>query len=385
MTTVRRIPMVDLAGQYQRLRPEIDAAIADTLASAAFIRGPQVRMFEDELAGYLGVEHVIGVGNGTDALQLALMACDLRPGDEIIVPAFTFIATAEVAALLGMRPVMVDVDPDTFMLSAESIAPAITPHTRAIIAVHLFGQSCDMAPILELAGEHGLYVIEDNAQAIGACYTFPDGTTKKAGTMGVIGCTSFFPSKNLGCYGDGGACFTDDDRLAERIRILANHGMKRRYYHDMVGVNSRLDSLQAAVLRVKLKYLDQFNAARLQAADWYDSFLGHLPQVATPQRAPMSTHVFHQYTLKVPTADRDGLVDYLKSRGVDCNIYYPVPLHRQQAFADSSSDVSLPVSEELAQRVISLPIHTEMDSDLVKTISDFVGEYFAGSTEGRLA
>lgn len=368
--------MVDLLGQYQRIKDQIDRAILDTVATTAFIRGPQVRAFEQELAQYLGVRHVIGVGNGTDALQLALMALDLAPGDEVVVPAFTFIATAEVVALLGLKPVMADVDPHTFNLTAETIEAARSPRTRAIMPVHLFGQSCDMAPILELAQAHGWYVVEDNAQAIGATYTFPDGTQKKTGTMGHIGCTSFFPSKNLGCYGDGGACFTDDDVLAERIRILANHGMKRRYYHDEIGINSRLDSIQAAILRVKLPHLDDYNAARRRAADGYDAFFSERAEIQCPQRHPASTHVFHQYTLKVPPTRRDGLLEHLRHRGIGCNVYYPVPLYRQQAFAKWFDGQTLPATEELSKSVISLPIHTEMDEALVHHIADAVCAFF---------
>ena len=370
--------MVDLAGQYRRIKDEIDQAILDTVASTAYIRGPQVAAFEQALADYLGVRHAIGVGNGTDALQLALMALDLEPGDEVIVPAFTFIATAEVVALLGLRPVMADVDADTFNLTADTIEAALTPRTRAIMPVHLFGQSCDMEPILALAEKHGLYVVEDNAQAIGAEYTFSDGTRKKTGTMGHIGCTSFFPSKNLGCYGDGGACFTDDARLAERIRVLANHGMKRRYYHDEIGINSRLDSIQAAILGVKLRYLDQYNAARRRAADRYDALFAERQDIQTPVRHPRSTHVFHQYTLKVPAARRDALLEHLRRKGIGCNVYYPVPLYRQQAFARWFEGQSLPVTEQLTREVISLPMHTELNEEVVEEIAGAVSGFLEG-------
>lgn len=368
--------MVDLAGQYRRIKDEIDQAILDTVASTAYIRGPQVRAFEEALADYLGVRHVIGVANGTDALQLALMALDLEPGAEVIVPAFTFIATAEVVALLGLTPVMADVDADTFNMTADTIEAVLTPRTRAIMPVHLFGQSCDMEPILALAEKHGLYVVEDNAQAIGAEYTFSDGTRKKTGTMGHIGCTSFFPSKNLGCFGDGGACFTDDDHLADRIRVLANHGMKRRYYHDEIGINSRLDSIQAAILSVKLRYLDQYNDARRLAADHYDALFAERQDIRTPVRHPRSTHVFHQYTLKVPADRRDALLDHLRQKNIGCNVYYPVPLYRQQAFARWFVGQTLPVTEQLTHEVISLPIHTEMTPELVGRIANEVLGFF---------
>lgn len=374
-----RYPMVDLAGQYQRIQKEIDEAIQAVVHSTAYVRGPEVEAFEQALSEYLGCRHVVGVGNGTDALQLALMALDLEAGDEVVVPAFTFIATAEVVALLGLKPVMAEVDLHTFTLTAEHIEAVLTPRTRVLMPVHLFGQSCDMEPILALAERHGLYVVEDNAQAIGAAYTFSDGTRKKTGTMGHIGCISFFPSKNLGCFGDGGACCTDDDRLAERIRMLANHGMRRRYYHELIGINSRLDSIQAAVLGVKLRYLDAYNEARRRAADHYDALFAERREIHTPVRHPRSTHVFHQYTLRVPPEVRDALVAHLHARSVGCNVYYPVPLHRQRAFAHwFDKDLRLPVTERLCREVLSLPMHTELTPELVEQIGQAVCAFWEG-------
>lgn len=375
--TSKPIQMVDLATQYNKIKGEIDAAVIDCLGSTAFINGPSVHAFQAALEGYLGVKHVIPCANGTDALQIAMMAVGLKPGDEVIVPAFTYVATAEVIGLLGLTPVMVDVEPGTFNVNAEIVEAAITERTKAIVPVHLFGQSCDMQPIMEVAGRHKLWVIEDNAQAIGANYTEPDGVTRKTGTIGHIGCTSFFPSKNLGCYGDGGAIFTNDDELAERMRMIANHGQVERYYHSMIGVNSRLDSIQAAILNIKLARLDEYCAARLKAAEKYDAAFAGIEGLATPMREPTSTHVFHQYTLKVSNNRRGDLQQHLQARGVPSMIYYPVPLYKQKAFAlFVDAEMTLPVTEELCDAVISLPIHTEMNEALLGTICDGVTSYF---------
>jgi UDP-2-acetamido-2-deoxy-ribo-hexuluronate aminotransferase len=372
------IQMVDLKGQYKHIKTEIDAAVLDCLESTAFINGPAVRSFQQHLETYLGVRHVIPCANGTDALQIAMMALGLQPGDEVIVPAFTYVATAEVIALLRLTPVMIDVQPDTFNITADLVAAAITPRTRAIVPVHLYGQSADMEGIMSLAKKHNLFVIEDNAQAIGADYTFTNGTKQKTGTIGHIGCTSFFPSKNLGCYGDGGAIFTNDDALAAELRMVANHGQKVRYYHDVVGVNSRLDTLQAAILDIKLAHLDRYNAARLAVADTYDAAFAKIPALKTPARAAYSTHVFHQYTLQVPPAQREALQSHLQNCGVPSMIYYPVPLYKQGAFANSvPQNFSLPVTEMLCASVLSLPIHTEMDAATLQHIIQSVESFFA--------
>ena len=369
----RPIPMVDLRKQYDRIADEIDAAVLDVIRSTAFIKGPVVEAFERELADYLGTRHVVACANGTDALQIAMMALELSPGDEVIVPSFTYVATAEVIALLGLTPVMVDVDPDTFNLTAELVAPAITPRTRAIVPVHLFGQSCDMAPLLVLAKAHHLYVIEDNAQAIGATYTFPDGRTAKTGTMGHVGCTSFFPSKNLGCYGDGGALCTDDPAIAARLTQIANHGQSRQYYHDVVGVNSRLDAMQAAILRVKLPHLDAYNAARRQAADAYDAAFAKTAGLITPVRAPYSTHVFHQYTLRVTDGSREALREHLREHAIAHNVYYPVPLWEQGAFAKTvPAGFELPITRRLCGEVLSLPMHTELSEGDIAQVTEVV-------------
>jgi UDP-2-acetamido-2-deoxy-ribo-hexuluronate aminotransferase len=370
------IQMVDLKGQYQKIKDKVDARIAEVINSAAFINGPEVKSFQEELEQYLDVKHVIPCANGTDALQIAMMALDLKPGDEVITTTFTFVATAEVIALLGLVPVLVDVDPDTFTINAESLKAAITDKTKAIVPVHLFGQCSNMDEVMEIANEKCLFVIEDNAQAIGADYTFKDGTVKKAGTIGLVGCTSFFPSKNLGCYGDGGAIFTNNDKLAERIRMVVNHGMKVRYYHDEIGVNSRLDSIQAAVLGVKLPELDQYNAARRAAADFYDAAFAGSNKIETPARAPYSTHVFHQYTLKLNGVDRAGLQQYLSDHGIPAMIYYPVPLHLQKAYKDDRyNDGDFPVSEDLSKRVLSLPMHTELTKEQLTFITEKVLEF----------
>jgi len=369
--------MVDLKGQYEKIKDEIDKVILDCVSSTAYINGPPVEIFSRNLEKYLGVKHVIPCANGTDALQIALMALDLKPGDEVIVPAFTFISTAEVVALLGLKPVMVDVDFETFNVTVETIEAAITPRTKVIIPVHLFGQACDMESIMKLAEKYNLYVIEDNAQSIGAECIFSDGTRKKAGTVGHIGTTSFFPSKNLGCYGDGGAVFTDNDFLAEKMRMIANHGQSRRYYHDYVGVNSRLDSIQAAILNVKLKYLDQYCQARQKAAAFYDEAFSRLEEIQIPARAPYSTHVFHQYTLKVHNGKRDRLIEYLNAHGIPAMIYYPIPLNRQKAFARFvDPDLSLPITERLCSSVVSLPMHTELSESILEIITKKVKEFF---------
>ena len=371
------IQMVDLKSQYIKLQPEIDAAVLDCLGSTAYINGPEVKKFQAALEEYLGVKHVVPCANGTDALQIALMALGLKPGDEVIVPAFTYVATAEVIGLLGLTPVMVDVDPDTFNVTADIIEAAITPRTKAVVPVHLFGQSCDMAPIMQVAEKHGIFVIEDNAQAIGADYLSPDGSKKKTGSIGHLGCTSFFPSKNLGCYGDGGAIFTNDNDLAEKLRMIANHGQSERYYHAVIGVNSRLDSLQAAILNIKLKHLDEYCLARRQAAEYYDAAFAAIDELTTPAREPNSTHVFHQYTLQVNNGKRAALQTHLQENGVPSMIYYPVPLYEQKAFAQYvTPDFALPVTEQLCATVMSLPVHTEMDDELLQFITGHVRDFF---------
>ncbi|MBI5916951.1 MAG: DegT/DnrJ/EryC1/StrS family aminotransferase [Bacteroidetes bacterium] len=370
--------MVDLKGQYLKIKDEVDRAVLDCMASTQFINGPQVKAFQTAFEEYLGVKHVIPCANGTDALQIAFMALGLQPGDEVIVPAFTYVATAEVIALLRLKPVMVDVDPHTFNITAELIEPAITHKTKAIVPVHLFGQSADMEPIMALAAKHGLYVVEDNAQAIGADYTLRNGQVKKTGTIGHIGSTSFFPSKNLGCFGDGGALMTNDDGLAARLRMIANHGQTKKYYHDEVGVNSRLDSLQAAILNIKLKHLDEYAAARQKVAAFYDRNLGGIPTLQMPARQNNSSHVFHQYTLRVKSDDRAKLQQWLKNKGIPSMIYYPVPLYKQKAFSDyAPAGFELPVTEQLCREVMSLPVHTEMDLELMGYIADGVSSFFA--------
>ena len=368
--------MVDLKAQYEKIKPEIDAAIGTVIQSTAFINGPVVKEFQAELEKYLGVKHVITCGNGTDALQVSMMALGLKPGDEVIAPSFTFIATAEVIALLGLIPVLVDVDPDTFNIDPAAIEKAITPKTRAIVPVHLFGQSADMEAIMKIADAHGLFVIEDACQAIGADYTHSGGQVRKAGTIGHVGCTSFFPSKNLGCYGDGGAVFTNDDQLAGRLRSIVNHGMTVRYYHDHVGVNSRLDSIQAAVLKVKLPHLDSYAAARQKAAAAYDqAFSGNL-KIKIPARFSDSTHVFHQYTLVLSGVDRANLIEFLNSREIPAMVYYPVPIHLQKAYLDPRyKPGDFPVTESLSKSVISLPMHTEMDDEQIHYITSSVLEF----------
>jgi dTDP-4-amino-4,6-dideoxygalactose transaminase len=371
MNALKEIRMVDLKTQYQRLKSEIDAAIGEVLESTQFIKGPQVKRFEDNLAAYLGAGHVIGCANGTDSLQIAMMALGLQPGDEVITASFTYVATAEVIALLRLQPVLVEVKPDTFTIDPAAIEAAITPKTKAIVPVHLFGQCADMEAIMKIAAKHNLYVIEDNAQAIGADYFFSDGAKKKSGTIGTIGSTSFFPSKNLGCYGDGGALNTNDDNLAKRIRMIANHGQSVQYVHDEIGVNSRLDTLQAAVLDVKLKYLDDFAARRRAVADRYDEAFKGLSNVKTPVRAKNSTHVFHQYTLQLNGIDRDEVRKQLADAGIPAMIYYPIPLHMQKAYtSDRYKPGAFPVTEQLCKSVISLPIHTEFENEELDFICD---------------
>lgn len=370
---MRPIQMVDLQQQYRKIKPEMDAAIQAVIDSAAFVKGAQVEQFARNLENYTGSRHVIPVANGTEALQIALMALGLRPGDEVITPTFTFIATAEVVALLGLTPVVVDVEWGTMNMSVEAVKRAITPKTKAIVPVHLFGQCAEMEPLLALAKEHHLYVVEDTAQAIGAQYTFSDGHTAQAGTMGNIGCTSFFPSKNLGCYGDGGALFTNDDTLAEAIRTIANHGMKVRYHHDMVGVNSRLDTIQAAVLDTKLPHLDEYIAARQRAAAYYDRAFAGCNKILTPERSQNSTHVFHQYTLRITGTDRNKVREALTAAGVPAMIYYPIPLHLQKAYQDPRYKAGdFPVAEQLAASVLSLPMHTELDDEQLAYITEQV-------------
>jgi UDP-2-acetamido-2-deoxy-ribo-hexuluronate aminotransferase len=376
------IQMVDLKGQYEKIKSEIDEAVLSCIASTAYINGKEVQSFQKNLENYLGARHVIPCANGTDALQVAMMALGLKEGDEVIVPSFTYVATAEVIALLKLQPVMVEVDADTFNVTAEIVEKAITPRTKAIVPVHLFGQSCDMEPIMRVAETHNLFVIEDNAQAIGAEYTFSDGSVKKAGGIGHVGTTSFFPSKNLGCYGDGGAIFTNDDDLAELIRMIANHGQVKRYYHSYIGVNSRLDTIQAAILDVKLKRLDEYCDARREVADFYDAAFKDIEQLQTPVRQHNSTHVFHQYTLRVKNGNRDALMAHLQEKGIPSMTYYPLPLYRQIAFAPYvAENFVLPVTEKLCDEVLSLPVHTEMNEELLNYIAGAVKDFFANRRE----
>lgn len=373
---MKDIQMVDLRSQYFKIKEEIDSAIQEVIDSSAFVKGEKVAVFQQNLEKYLGVKHVVPVGNGTDALQIALMALGLKPGDEVITPTFTFIATVEVVALLGLTPILVDVDPNTFCLSIDAVKKAIGPNTKAIIPVHLFGQNAAMQELLQIAKENKLYVIEDACQSIGSKYTFDDAISLMSGCMGDIGCTSFFPSKNLGCYGDGGAIFTDNDDLAIKMRSIANHGMEVRYHHDRIGVNSRLDSIQAAVLDVKLKHLDNYNQARQRVADYYNAAFSVSDNLITPVRDMKSTHVYHQYTLKLEDVNRDSLQAYLKEKGIPSMVYYPIPLHRQLAFEKYySSDKKYPVADKLAQTVLSLPIHTEMKLEQMEYICYEIQEF----------
>lgn len=369
--------MVDLGSQYKKIKNEIDTAVLEVIESSAFINGPKVKDFQQNLEKYLNVKHVIPVANGTDALQIALMALNLKRDDEIIVPAFTYVATAEVIGLLGLKPVLVDVDENTFNLNGEIINKAVSPKTKAVVPVHLFGQSADMESIMDIARKHGIYVVEDNAQAIGSVYTFSNGDKKQAGTIGDIGTTSFFPAKNLGAFGDGGAIFTNNDDLAGTMRMIANHGQSKQYYHDKIGVNSRLDSIQAAILDVKLKYLDNYAAARMSAADYYDSQFKNISEIQVPVRNSDSTHVFHQYTLRVKHGKRDELKKYLDSHSIPCNIYYPVPLYKQRAFENMTDVDYLPVTEMLCNEVLSLPIHTEMTPEIQDVIIQKIQSFFS--------
>ena len=373
---MNEIRMVDLLSQYRKIKPEIDQSIQQVIESTAFINGPEVKSFQKDLENYLGIKHVITCGNGTDALQISLMALGLEPGDEIITTDFTFIATVEVIELLGLKTVIVDPEPDSFNISPASIEKAITKKTKAIIPVHLFGQCADMESIMTLAGKYNLYVIEDAAQALGAEYSFSNGTGKKAGTIGDIGCTSFFPSKNLGCYGDGGAIFSNNQNLAEKLQSIANHGMKIKYYHEQVGINSRLDSLQAAILRVKLKHLDQFNQTRQKTAGIYDRLLKDINNITIPSRTSDSTHIFNQYTIKLKDIHRSELREFLQSVGIPTMIYYPVPMHLQNAYKHLGyRKGDFPVTEDLCRTVLSLPMHTELTEEQIKYIAGSIHEF----------
>lgn len=374
---MKKIQMVDLKGQYENIKEAVNNSIQEVLDTNTYINGPEVHKFQKSLEDYLGAKHVIPCANGTDALQIAMMALDLKPGDEVITADFTFAATVEVIALLQLTPVLVDVEMDTFNISIEAIKKAITPKTKAIVPVHLFGQAANMEAIMQLASEHNLYVIEDNAQAIGANYRYFNGKKKKAGVIGHVASTSFFPSKNLGCYGDGGAIFTNDDDLAHQLRGIVNHGMYVRYHHDVVGVNSRLDSIQAAVLNAKLPKLDEYNAARQLAAQKYSQALANHKNIVTPYIAgERDSHVFHQYTLRIVDGDRDGLMQHLLDKGIPCAIYYPIPLHSQKAYLDARyKEEDFPVTNQLVKEVISLPMHTELDDEQIKFITDSILEF----------
>jgi len=373
---MKPIQMVDLKTQYQKIKNEIDAAVIGVLESSAFINGKPVQDFADNLAQYLGAKHVIPCANGTDALQITMMALGLQPGDEVITPSFTYIATTEVVALLRLTPVFVEVDAKTFCMDPEALCKAITPKTKAIVPVHLYGHAANMEAIMQIANEHHLFVIEDNAQAIGGDYTFSDGSKKKTGTIGTIGTTSFFPSKNLGGYGDGGAICTNDDALAAQMKMVANHGQSKKYYHDVVGCNSRLDTLQAAILNIKLKKLDEYIDARRAAADYYDAAFANHPKITTPYRDANCKHVFHQYTLTLEGVNRDGLNEYLASKNIPSMIYYPVPGHRQKMFDSFNlGPADLKITDWLTERVISLPIHTELEEEQQAYITSTVLEY----------
>ena len=375
---MRPLQMVDTKTQYHKIKSEVDEAVISVLESSQFIGGKVVNDFAANLAIYHNSKHVIPCANGTDALQIAMMALGLQPGDEVITPSFTYIATVEVAALLHIKPIFVEVDPKTFCIDPAVIEKAITPKTKAIIPVHLYGHAADMEPIMDIAARHNLFIIEDNAQGIGNVYTFSDGTQKKTGSIGHIGCTSFYPSKNLGAYGDGGAMFTNDDALAEKLKMIASHGQSKRYYHDVVGCNSRLDALQAAILDIKLKHLDEYIDARRKAADFYDAAFEGIEKITVPYRAPNNRHVFHQYTLTLNGVDRDALNQFLADNGVPSMIYYPVPAHKQKMFeAFGGSDFQLDVTDWLTKRVISLPIHTELDEEqqnfVIGKLLQFIG------------
>lgn len=372
---MEQIKMVDLSSQYQRIRPEIDQAIEEVLISTQFIQGKEVKEFESELSDYLKVRGVVSCGNGTDALQIALMSLGLTPGDEIIIPVFTYIASAEVVALLNLKPVFVDVEEDYFGMAVDQLEAKITKRTRAIIVVHLFGQCSNMEVALEIAKKYDLFVIEDNAQAIGATYRFNNGTNSYSGTLGHIGCFSFFPSKNLGCFGDGGAIVSNDENLLMKIRMIANHGQKQKYHHDIIGCNSRLDTLQAAILRVKLKHLESYIESRNEVAKWYDNFFENIEEVVVPQRAPYSTHVFHQYTVQVKKIDRNKIKELLRQEGIPSMVYYPMPLHLQGAFTYMEYERGdFPISEKLSGCVLSLPMHTELDYVQTQFIVQHISE-----------
>jgi dTDP-4-amino-4,6-dideoxygalactose transaminase len=374
---MRKIQMVDTKTQYLAIKEEVDAAIHEVLDSAAYINGKAVKDFAQHLATYLDVQHVIPCANGTDALQIAMMALGLQPGDEVITPSFTYIATTEVVALLNLKPVFVDVDPVTYCMDIESLKKAITPKTKAIVPVHLYGQAAPMEEILAIAKQHNIYVIEDNAQAIGCDYTFSDGTKKKTGTMGHIGATSFYPSKNLGAFGDGGALFTNDAVLANKMSMIANHGQSERYYHDVVGCNSRLDSIQAAILNIKLKHLNKYNAARQEVAAYYSKGFAAIEQIITPATASYTTHVFHQYTMQLKNVDREKFIAHLSAKDIPCMIYYPVPGHLQKMFGEQNKTTwDLPVTDSLTPCVCSLPIHTEMDQEQLAHIVEGVQSFF---------
>ncbi|MES1198274.1 MAG: DegT/DnrJ/EryC1/StrS family aminotransferase [Chitinophagaceae bacterium] len=373
---MRPIQMVDTKTQYHKIKTQVDKAVVDVMESSAFINGKIVKDFTNNLSSYLGVKHTIPCGNGTDALQIAMMALGLQPGDEVITPSFTYVATTEVIALLHLTPVFVEVDAKTFCMDPDALEKAITPKTKAIVPVHLYGQAAPMEEILAIAKKHNLFVIEDNAQAIGCDYIFSNGSKKKTGTIADIGTNSFYPSKNLGAFGDGGAILTNDDDLAIKLNMIANHGQSKRYYHDMVGCNSRLDSMQAAILDIKLKHLDEYVDARRKAADFYDKAFGGHSNITVPYRAPWSRHAFHQYTLILENTDRDGLKDFLEKQGIPSMIYYPVPGHRQKMFAHfNSASQSMPVTDWLTERVISLPMHTELDEEQLTFITTKVLEF----------
>lgn len=373
MVLNKKIPMVDLKGQYQKIKSEVDAGIQSVIESTAFINGPAVKEFQSDFEKYLGVKHVIPCANGTDALQIAMMALGLKPGDEVITASFTYVATAEVIGLLGLTPVLVDVNPETFCIDVTAIEKNISPKTKAIVPVHLFGQCADMASIMTLAKRHNLFVIEDVAQAIGADYTTSEGKKVKAGTIGHVGCTSFFPSKNLGCYGDGGAMYTNDEELAKKMKMISHHGQSELYRHDVLGVNSRLDTIQAAILKVKLKHLEEYAAVRNHVAEYYDKAFASHPKLKIPVREKKSTHVFHQYTLQIKNHDRNKLREQLIENGISAMVYYPIPLHDQKAFASERyKRGDFPVTEYLCQHVLSLPIHTEMDEEALKYIAETV-------------
>lgn len=373
-----KIQMVDLQGQYQRIKPDIDLAIQNVVDSAAFIKGPQVAQFEKSLSNFHDGAHAITCGNGTDALQIAMMALDFKPGDEIILPVFTYVATAEVIALLGLKPVFVDVNEDSFNIDINQVESKINSKTVAIVPVHLYGQCADMEPLLSIAHKNNLHIIEDYAQAFGARYTFKDGSVKKAGTMGTLGCTSFFPSKNLGCYGDGGAIVTHDESLAEKIKMIANHGQRVKYYHDIIGVNSRLDTIQAAILDVKVKHILEYEKSRQFVADYYDKEFAGVSFIKIPVRSISSSHVFHQYTLQLKNVDRDEFRQYLDSQNIPSMVYYPVPLHLQKGYQTQGvGEGAYPISEKLSECVISLPIHTEMDNEQLSYICEKIRGYKA--------